>query len=81
MVKKNPHHYQFFGLGGLNYSAMLNAEQGWQLLKPHVNPPISTVRVLGELTAANRLAVQKKINEVQHGIILLCGYRRCASSS
>ena len=50
----------FAALAGLVVAAVLNAEQGWQLLKPHVNPPISTVRVLGELTAKNRLAVQKK---------------------
>lgn len=50
----------FAALAGLTIALLLNAERGWQLLKPHVNPPISTVRVLGELTAANRLAVQKK---------------------
>ncbi len=50
----------FAVLAALVIALVLNAERGWLLLKPHVNPPISTVRVLGDLTAKNRLAVQKK---------------------
>ena len=40
---------------------LLSADRGWQLLKPHVNQPISTIRVLGELSAVNQQAVQKKL--------------------
>ncbi len=50
----------FAALAAVVVAVVLNAERGWQLLQPHVNPSISTVRVLGELTATNRLAIQKK---------------------
>lgn len=40
---------------------LLSADRFWQLLQPHVNPPISTIRVLGELSAVNQQAVQKEL--------------------
>lgn len=60
----------FMLMAGVAAVLVLNAERGWQLLKPYVNPPISTVRVLGDLTAKNRLAVQKKSMRYSTGSFL-----------
>ena len=48
-------------LGDCIAGAAAQCDRFWQLLQPHVNPPISTIRVLGELSAVNQQAVQKEL--------------------
>ena len=48
-------------LAALLLALLLSADRGWQLLEPHVNRPISTIRVLGELSAVNQQAVQEQL--------------------
>ena len=43
-------------LAVLLLALLLSADRAWQLLQPHDNPPISTIRVLGELSDMERFA-------------------------
>lgn len=57
-------------LAVLLLALLLSADRVWQLLEPHVNPPISTIRVLGELSAVNQQAVQKQLTPYSTGLFL-----------
>ena len=57
-------------LAVLLLALLLSADRAWQLLQPHVNPPISTIRVLGELSAVNQQAVQKELMPYSAGLFL-----------
>ena len=46
----------------------LNIDRTWQWLKPHVNPSISTVRVLGELSAAKQRLVEQQLMPYSDGL-------------
>ncbi len=48
-------------LAVLLLALLLSADRGWQLLKPHINQPISTIRVMGDLSAVNQQAIQKQL--------------------
>ncbi len=47
-------------LGVVLVALLLSFNRGWQLLKPYLDRQITTVRVLGDLSAANRLVVQQQ---------------------
>lgn len=47
-------------LGIVLVALLLSFNRGWQLLKPYLDRQITTVRVLGDLSAANRLVVQQQ---------------------
>ena len=49
-------------------AVMLNFERTWQWLKPHVNPAISTVRVLGDLSAAKQRLVERQLMPYSDGL-------------
>lgn len=57
-------------LAVLLLALLLSADRVWQLLEPHVNPPISTIRVLGELSTVNQQAVQKQLTPYSTGLFL-----------
>ena len=46
----------------------LNAERSWQWLKPHVNPTITTVRVLGDLTPSKQRLVEQQLMPYSDGL-------------
>lgn len=48
--------------------AALNAERAWYVLKPHVNPAITTVRVLGDLTPSKQHLVQQQLMPYSNGL-------------
>lgn len=47
-------------LGVVLVALLLSLNRGWELLKPYLDRQITTVRVLGDLSAANRLVVQQQ---------------------
>ena len=47
-------------LGVVLVALLLSFNRGWQLLKPYLDPQITTVRVLGDLSAANRQVIQQQ---------------------
>ena len=49
---------------------LLSADRGWQLLEPHVNPPISTIRVEGQLSAVKQQSIQQQLIPYSTGLFL-----------
>lgn len=49
---------------------LLGFERGWQFLQPHINPQISKIRVLGELTAAKQQAVEQQLMPYSTGLFM-----------
>ncbi|MDY7220246.1 cell division protein FtsQ/DivIB [Denitrificimonas sp. JX-1] len=50
----------FVALCGILLGVVLHFERGWQALRPHIDPQITTVRVLGDLTVANRRIIEQQ---------------------
>ncbi len=47
-------------LAGVLLAVLLGFNRGWELLKPYVDPQITMVRVVGDLSVANQLAIQQQ---------------------
>lgn len=67
-VQKNPRQWpkpnwkviSIVALSGVLLAVLLGFNRGWELLKPYVDPQITMVRVVGDLSAANQLAIQQQ---------------------
>ncbi len=47
-------------LASVLLAVLLGFNRGWELLKPYVDPQITMVRVVGDLSVANQLAIQQQ---------------------
>ncbi len=47
-------------LAGVFLAGLLGFNRGWQLIQPYVDPQITKVRVVGNLSAANQLVIQQQ---------------------
>lgn len=59
---------------------LLGLDRGWQLLQPHINPPISKIRVVGELSAAKQQAVEQQLMPYSTGLFLSVDIQRVRSA-
>ena len=59
---------KFTALAIVLLALVMSFERGWQLIKPHVNPSISIVKVLGELSTAKQRLVEQQLMPYSNGL-------------
>lgn len=57
----------FLIVAGLLLGVLLNAERSWQFMQPYVNPPISKIRVLTELSTVKQQMVEQQLMPYGNG--------------
>lgn len=64
----------------LALALLFGVARGWPLLQPHINPQISKIRVLGELSALRQEAVEQQLLPYSTGLFLSVDIQRVRSA-